>query len=133
MNATVDDRYYATGRRKTSIARVWIKPGTGQITCNGRNLEEYFQRPTLEMIVRQPFGAVQRESQFDVFATLKGGGISSQAGALRHGIARALVVYDENLRKALRQAGLLTRDARMVERKKYGRAGARKRFQFSKR
>ena len=128
-----DDRYYGTGRRKTSIARVWIKPGTGEFKCNGKNLEDYFGRPALETTVRQPFAVLQRDNQFDVYATLRGGGISSQAGALRHGIARALVACDEKHRSPLRQAGFLTRDQRMVERKKYGRAGARKRFQFSKR
>ena len=133
MTTAVEDRVYATGRRKTSVARVWIKPGTGQIVCNSRPSAEHFGRPTLEMIIRQPFVATQTENSFDVFCTLKGGGVSSQAGAIRLGIARALVGFDEKHRKVLRQHGHLTRDPRMVERKKYGRAGARKRFQFSKR
>jgi len=128
-----DDRYYGTGRRKTSVARVWIKPGTGGIVCNGKPSADYFHRPTLEKLIRQPFAAVQKEDQFDVWCTLEGGGPSSQAGALRMGIARALVASDEKNRSPLRRGGFLTRDPRMVERKKYGHAGARKRFQFSKR
>jgi len=128
-----DDRYYGTGRRKTSIARVWIKPGSGAMVCNGKPSDQYFHRPSLERLIRQPLAALGKEGQYDIWCTLEGGGISSQAGALRHGIARALVAADERNRSPLRQGGFLTRDPRMVERKKYGHAGARKRFQFSKR
>ena len=126
------ERIYATGRRKTSVARVWVTPGNGKITVNHKPGDEYFDTARI-MLVRQPLELVQEGGAFDVWATVKGGGISGQAGALSHGIARALVAADEEMRKPLRKAGHLTRDARMVERKKYGRPGARKRFQFSKR
>lgn len=124
---------YGTGRRKTSVARVYLKPGSGEIICNGRPFKEYFSRPLLEMIARQPLQLVQQDGKFDVVVRLEGGGLSSQAGALRLGIARALVGVDPKFRRPLKKAGYLTRDPRMVERKKYGRPGARKRFQFSKR
>jgi small subunit ribosomal protein S9 len=127
------NRFYATGRRKTASARVWIKPGSGAITINGKGIEQYFKREVLRMILKQPFEATETKEQFDIFATVKGGGLSGQAGAVRHGLSRALVASNEGLRVALKRAGLLTRDAREVERKKYGRPGARKRFQFSKR
>lgn len=128
----MEERIYATGRRKTSVARVWVTPGTGKITVNRKAGDEYFDTARI-MVVRQPLELVESVGIFDVWATVKGGGITGQAGALSHGIARALVAADEELRKPLRKAGHLTRDARMVERKKYGRPGARKRFQFSKR
>ncbi len=128
----MEERIYATGRRKTSVARVWVTPGTGKITVNRKAGDEYFDTARI-MVVRQPLELVESVGTFDVWATVKGGGITGQAGALSHGIARALVAADEELRKPLRKAGHLTRDARMVERKKYGRPGARKRFQFSKR
>ncbi|WP_348651863.1 30S ribosomal protein S9 [Iodidimonas sp. MBR-22] len=126
-------RAYATGRRKDSVARVWVKPGSGKITVNGRDQEQYFARPTLRLVVNQPFDVSGRKNQFDVVATVKGGGLSGQAGAVKHGIAQALQRYEPELRGALKAAGFLTRDARMVERKKYGRAKARRSFQFSKR
>jgi small subunit ribosomal protein S9 len=126
-------RAYATGRRKDSVARVWVKPGSGKITVNGRDQEQYFARPTLRLVVNQPFDVTARKDQFDVIATVKGGGLSGQAGAVKHGIAQALQRYEPELRAPLKAAGFLTRDARMVERKKYGRAKARKSFQFSKR
>ncbi len=126
-------RAYATGRRKVSVARVWVKPGSGKITVNGRDQEEYFARPTLRLVVNQPFDVAGRKGQFDVIANVKGGGLSGQAGAVKHGIAQALQRYEPELRAPLKAAGFLTRDARMVERKKYGRAKARKSFQFSKR
>jgi small subunit ribosomal protein S9 len=122
-----------TGRRKNAVARVYIKQGTGNVTVNGRGLSEYVKRKTLEMIVNQPFGVIDANGKFDVVARINGGGLTGQAGALRHGIARALVQVDEENRPALKRAGFLTRDPRMVERKKYGQPGARKRFQFSKR
>ena len=125
--------YYATGRRKVSIARVWITPGSGNITVNRKKLLEYFGRPTLEMIIRQPLSITQTEGQFDVRATVKGGGLTGQAGAMLLGIARALLKSNDNFKKPLRDAGFLTRDPRAKERKKYGQPGARKRFQFSKR
>ncbi len=124
---------YATGRRKTSVARVWLFPGTGKITVNGKDLLDYFGRRTLDMIIRQPFLVTRTEGQYDVRATVKGGGLSGQAGAMLLGIARALVKINEEFRKGLREKGFLTRDPRMKERKKYGQPGARKRFQFSKR
>ena len=124
---------YGTGRRKTSVARVRIYPGDGTILVNGRPASDYFHRPTLEMLVRQPLGIVGAEGRYTIHAVLSGGGVSSQAGSLRHGLSRALQTMDPNLRIPLKRAGLLTRDPRMVERKKYGRPGARKRFQFSKR
>ena len=126
-------RYYATGRRKEASARVWIRPGTGAITVNGKGIEQYFKREVLRMILQQPYEAVEAKGQYDLVATVAGGGLSGQAGAIRHGLARALCLSDEKMRGALKKAGLLTRDARRVERKKYGRPGARKRFQFSKR
>lgn len=126
-------RAYATGKRKNAIARVWIKPGSGKVTVNDRDLEVYFARPVLRMILRQPFEAALRDGQFDVVCTVKGGGLSGQAGAVRHGISKALTNYEPTLRPVLRQGGFLTRDSRVVERKKYGRAKARRSFQFSKR
>src|SRR5688572_4209074 len=126
-------RYYATGRRKEASARVWIKNGTGAVTINGKGIDQYFKREVLRMILQQPFEAAEVKGQYDVVATVRGGGLSGQAGAVRHGLARALTEADGKLRPALKKAGLLTRDARKVERKKYGRPGARKRFQFSKR
>ena len=129
----MSETYYGTGRRKTSTARVFITKGTGQVQINGRTLEDYFGREVARMIVRQPFEAVEAEGKFDVKATVKGGGSFGQAGALRHGITRALMEYDEELRPVLRQAGYVTRDSREVERKKVGLHKARKRPQFSKR
>lgn len=126
-------RAYATGRRKNAIARVWIKPGSGKITINGRTVEDYFARPVLRMILNQTFEVTEREGQFDVTATVTGGGLSGQAGAVRHGLSRALQNYEPALRPALKKAGFLTRDSRVVERKKYGKAKARRSFQFSKR
>lgn len=126
-------RAYATGRRKDAIARVWIKRGKGKITVNGRPIETYFARPVLRMLVQQPAIAVNRNTEFDVDCTVVGGGLSGQAGAVRHGIARALINFEPGLRPALKKGAFLTRDSRAVERKKYGRAKARKRFQFSKR
>ncbi|MEQ9326835.1 MAG: 30S ribosomal protein S9 [Rhodospirillales bacterium] len=126
-------RSYATGKRKDAIARVWIKPGTGKITVNGRDVETYFARPVLRMIINQPFSVADRVGQFDVVCTVVGGGLSGQAGAVRHGISRALTYYEPELRSVLKARGFLTRDSRTVERKKYGRAKARRSFQFSKR
>ncbi len=126
-------RSYATGKRKDAVARVWIKPGSGKVTVNGREQNKYFARPVLQMILAQPFGITNTEGQFDVFATVKGGGLSGQAGAVKHGISKALQLFDPQLRPALKAAGFLTRDSRVVERKKYGKAKARKSFQFSKR
>jgi small subunit ribosomal protein S9 len=126
-------RFYATGRRKEASARVWIRPGNGAITVNGKGIEVYFKREVLRMIIAQPYEAAEVKGQYDLVATVRGGGLSGQAGAIRHGLARALCEADEKMRPALKKAGLLTRDARRVERKKYGRPGARKRFQFSKR
>jgi len=126
-------RAYATGKRKDAIARVWIKPGTGKVTVNGRDNLVYFARPVLRMLINQPFGVANRQDQYDVFCTVKGGGLSGQAGAVRHGISKALTYYEPALRPALKAEGFLTRDARVVERKKYGRAKARRSFQFSKR
>ena len=126
-------RAYATGRRKDAVARVWLKPGTGKIEVNGRDQSIYFARPTLRLVINQPFGITDREGQYDVVATVKGGGLSGQAGAVLHGIAQALSRYEPALRTAVKREGFLTRDSRVVERKKYGRAGARRRFQFSKR
>ncbi|MBV0912259.1 30S ribosomal protein S9 [Anianabacter salinae] len=126
-------RSYATGRRKDATARVWIKPGSGKVTVNGKPMNEYFARPVLQMILAQAFSVAGVEGQFDVMATVKGGGLSGQAGAVKHGVSRALQNYDPSLRPALKAAGFLTRDSRVVERKKYGRAKARKSFQFSKR
>jgi small subunit ribosomal protein S9 len=126
-------RAYATGRRKDAIARVWLKPGSGKIEINGREQEVYFARPTLRLVINQPFGVAGREGQYDVVATVVGGGLSGQAGAVKHGIAQALTRYEPALRTVVKQAGFLTRDPRVVERKKYGRAKARRSFQFSKR
>ncbi len=126
-------RAYATGRRKNAIARVWIKPGLGRITVNGKEEKLYFARPVLRMIVRQPLIATNRDGQFDVIVSVTGGGLSGQAGAVRHGISRALVAYEPGLRAALKPGGFLTRDPRVVERKKYGHPKARRSFQFSKR
>ena len=126
-------RAYATGRRKESVARVWIKPGTGKITVNGRDETVYFARPVLRMILRQPLIAANRDGQFDVVVTVTGGGLSGQAGAVRHGLSKALTYFEPDLRGVLKKGGFLTRDSRVVERKKYGRAKARKSFQFSKR
>ncbi len=126
-------RAYATGKRKDAIARVWLKPGKGKITVNGRDQEVYFARPTLRLVVNQPFQVTSREGQYDIVCTVKGGGLSGQAGAVRHGLSRALMFYEPALRGVLKAGGFLTRDSRTVERKKYGRAKARKSFQFSKR
>jgi small subunit ribosomal protein S9 len=126
-------RAYATGRRKNAVARVWVKPGTGKITVNGRDQLIYFARPTQRMMIQQPFDVSQRNGQFDVIATVSGGGLSGQAGAVRHGISQALSKFEPGLRGGLKSSGFLTRDSRVVERKKYGRKGARARFQFSKR
>ena len=126
-------RAYATGRRKDAVARVWVKPGTGKITINGRDQETYFARPTLRLIINQPFDITDRSGQYDVVATVKGGGLSGQAGAVKHGISQALSKYEPALRSTIKAAGFLTRDSRVVERKKYGRAKARRSFQFSKR
>jgi len=126
-------RAYATGKRKNAIARVWLKPGSGRITVNGRTQEVYFQRPVLRMLIGQPFQSAAREKQFDVVCTVSGGGLSGQAGAVRHGISKALTLYEPELRPVLKKGGFLTRDSRVVERKKYGKAKARRSFQFSKR
>ena len=126
-------RAYATGRRKNAIARVWIKPGKGEITVNDKKAAQYFARPVLRMLITQPFLVADRYNQFDVVCTVVGGGLSGQAGAVRHGISRALTYYEPDLRGILKVAGFLTRDSRVVERKKYGRAKARRSFQFSKR
>jgi small subunit ribosomal protein S9 len=126
-------RSYATGRRKESTARVWIKPGKGEITVNGKRVVQYFARPVLRMLLTQPFLVADRYNQFDVVCTVTGGGLSGQAGAVRHGISRALTYYEPDLRSILKVAGFLTRDSRSVERKKYGKAKARRSFQFSKR
>ena len=125
--------YYGTGRRKTSTARVYLSPGSGKITVNGRDQDVYFARPTLRLVINQPFPVAGRDGQYDVICTVKGGGLSGQAGAVKHGIAQALSKYEPALRSAVKAAGFLTRDPRVVERKKYGRAKARKSFQFSKR
>ena len=126
-------RAYATGKRKNAVARVWIKPGSGRITVNGREVETFFARAVLRMIINQPFVAANREGQYDAWCTVKGGGLSGQAGAVRHGISRALSHHEPDLRAVLKGGGFLTRDARVVERKKYGKAKARRSFQFSKR
>jgi small subunit ribosomal protein S9 len=126
-------RAYATGRRKDATARVWLKPGTGKITVNGRDQEVYFARPTLRLVINQPFSITEREGQYDIIATVRGGGLSGQAGAVKHGISQALAKYEPALRSTVKAAGFLTRDSRVVERKKYGRAKARRSFQFSKR
>lgn len=126
-------RAYATGRRKDAVARVWLKPGTGKVVVNDREQDVYFARPTLRLIINQPFAITEREGQYDVIATVRGGGLSGQAGAVKHGVAQALTKYEPKLRTTVKAAGFLTRDSRVVERKKYGRAKARKSFQFSKR
>lgn len=126
-------RSYGTGRRKTSVARVWVKLGKGQIIVNGKEADQYFPRPTLQAVIRQPIQIAGRERELDVVCTVAGGGLSGQAGALRHGLSRALVAYEPDLRPVLKKAGFLTRDPRVVERKKYGRMKARRSFQFSKR
>ena len=126
-------RSYATGRRKESTARVWVKRGSGKMQINGKDMNSYFARPVLQMLLNFVFEVTDRKDQFDVMATVKGGGLSGQAGAVRHGLSRALTLFEPDLRKPLKVAGMLTRDSRVVERKKYGRAKARKSFQFSKR
>lgn len=126
-------RAYATGKRKDAVARVWIKPGNGKVTVNGREFAKYFARPVLQMVLQQPIVAAERKDQYDIVATVSGGGLSGQAGAVRHGISKALTYFEPELRAVLKKGGFLTRDSRVVERKKYGRAKARKSFQFSKR
>ena len=126
-------RAYATGKRKDAVARVWLKPGSGKVTVNGKIYSEYFARPVLQMVLRQPIEASERVDQFDIVATVSGGGLSGQAGAVRHGISKALTYYEPALRAVLKKGGFLTRDSRVVERKKYGKAKSRKSFQFSKR
>ena len=126
-------RSYATGKRKDAVARVWVMPGKGNITINDKSMDEYFARPVLKMVINQPFVVANRENEFDVVCTVKGGGLSGQAGAIKHGIAKALNEYEPELRTVLKQAGFLTRDDRVVERKKYGKAKARRSYQFSKR
>ncbi|CUH62512.1 hypothetical protein TG4357_00150 [Thalassovita gelatinovora] len=126
-------RSYATGKRKDAVARVWIKPGSGKVTVNGKDQDTYFARPVLQLILRQPFQVAGVEGEFDVVATVKGGGLTGQAGAVKHGISKALQLYNPSLRGALKAAGFLTRDSRVVERKKYGKRKARRSFQFSKR
>ena len=126
-------RSYATGKRKDAVARVWVMPSKGNITINDKSIDEYFARPVLKMVINQPFVVANRENEFDVVCTVKGGGLSGQAGAIKHGIAKALNEYEPELRTVLKQAGFLTRDDRVVERKKYGKAKARRSYQFSKR
>ena len=126
-------RAYATGKRKDAVARVWVKPGSGKVVVNGKDIAAYFARPVLQMILRQPFEVAGVVGQYDVYATVAGGGLSGQAGAVKHGISKALQLYEPSLRAALKAAGFLTRDSRVVERKKYGKAKARRSFQFSKR
>jgi len=128
-----EGRAYATGRRKDATARVWLKPGSGKVIINGKDQEVYFARPTLRLIIDQPFTITDRQGQYDVIATVRGGGLSGQAGAVKHGISQALTKYEPALRSTVKAAGFLTRDSRVVERKKYGRAKARRSFQFSKR
>ena len=128
-----EGRAYATGKRKNAVARVWLKPGAGRIVVNGREVLVYFARPVLRMLINQPFGATGRANQYDVVCTVAGGGLSGQAGAVRHGISKALTYYEPGLRPVLKAGGFLTRDSRVVERKKYGRRKARRSFQFSKR
>ncbi len=126
-------RSYATGKRKDAVARVWLKPGPGNIVVNGKDHVEYFARPVLQMILKQPLNAAERADQYDIHCTVKGGGLSGQAGAVRHGISKALTHYEPELRSVLKKGGFLTRDSRVVERKKYGKRKARRSFQFSKR
>jgi small subunit ribosomal protein S9 len=128
-----EGRAYATGKRKDAVARVWLKPGNGKVTVNGKDFVAYFARPVLQMILQQPIVAADRKDQYDVVVTVSGGGLSGQAGAVRHGISQALTFYEPELRSVLKKGGFLTRDSRVVERKKYGRAKARRSFQFSKR
>ncbi len=128
-----EERFYATGKRKTSVARTWLRTGDGKIEVNKRSFEDYFSRETHRMIILQPLELTNTAGQFDVYATVKGGGNSGQAGAVRHGISKALLAYNENFRDALKRAGFITRDPRVKERKKYGQRGARARFQYSKR
>ena len=128
-----EDRYYATGKRKTTVARVWLRPGEGKIEINKRTFDDYFPRETLRMTIMQPLELTNTTGQFDVYVNVKGGGSSGQAGAVRHGISKALLLYNEKYRDVLKKAGLITRDPRVKERKKYGRRGARARFQYSKR
>lgn len=127
------EQYYATGRRKEAVARVWLRPGSGNIVINRRNIDNYFPRETLKMVLRQPLEVVEQDKRWDILVNVTGGGLTGQAGAIRHGITRALMVANSDTRPTLKKAGFVTRDARRVERKKYGRPGARKRFQFSKR
>ncbi|MBW2478233.1 MAG: 30S ribosomal protein S9 [Deltaproteobacteria bacterium] len=128
-----EQRFYATGKRKTSVARVWLKPGAGNIVINKRSMDDYFGRPTSKMIVRQPLELTENVNKFDIFVNVSGGGPSGQAGAIKHGITKALLEVDPELRQTLKKAGFITRDSRIKERKKYGRRGARRSFQFSKR
>jgi small subunit ribosomal protein S9 len=128
-----EQRYYATGKRKSAIARVYMKAGKGNIVVNKRNYDEYFTRPSLKMVIKQPLEITGKKDQFDLYVNVTGGGVAGQAGAVKHGISKALLEYDAELRAVLKKAGFLTRDARIKERKKYGQPGARKRFQFSKR
>ncbi len=132
-NLDTKQRAYATGKRKNSIARVWLKRGSGSISINGKSLDKYFARPVLQMIVNQPLNVIESEGSFEIMATVKGGGLSGQAGAIRHGISKALSLYDSSLRPALKKIGYITRDSRVVERKKPGLAKARRSYQFSKR
>jgi small subunit ribosomal protein S9 len=127
------DRYYATGKRKTAVARIWMSPGQGKVQVNHREVDDYFPRPTLKMLINQPLALTNMLGRFDLYILTNGGGIAGQADAIRHGIAKALLAYSPDFRTALKRAGMLTRDARKVERKKYGQAGARARFQYSKR
>jgi len=133
MAKPIESGFYATGRRKEAIARVWVKPGTGVMTVNGRALEDYFGRQTSKMVINQPLEVLEQAGKVDMTVNVRGGGLSGQAGAIRHGLARALCVWNPEFRPAMKKAGFLTRDARVVERKKYGQPGARRRFQFSKR
>jgi len=133
MSTPTTDKFYATGKRKCAIARVWMVQGAGQIKINSRPIEEYFKRDTLKIVAEQPLSLTNTEGQFDFYILASGGGVAGQAGAVRHGIAKALQIYDVNLRTVLKRAGLLTRDAREKERKKYGQKGARARYQYSKR
>lgn len=133
MASAKDSEFYATGRRKESVARVWLKPGTGVMTINGRSMDDYFGRETSKMVINQPLEVLEQLGKVDMTVNVRGGGLSGQAGAIRHGLARALCVWNPEFRPAMKKAGFLTRDARVVERKKYGQPGARRRFQFSKR
>ena len=128
-----EESIYATGKRKTSIARVWLKPGSGNFKINNQSIDEYFKRETLKMVIRQPFELTATSEKYDVFATVRGGGTSGQAGAIKHGITKALLEVNDNFRPILKKAGFITRDSRIKERKKYGQKGARARFQYSKR